>query len=177
MLHGCYNIQNWHETDELKEIWTYIVDKECTNLKFRKLEEPVLSRWWLVGACATSFKECKAVWECICQAIRNSAPSASASNKIVSCTLKLIRKPVIMNDLELLISFHKFFIFPHFQFLQLGDPKTGGTPSFLGRHCTFRYYLMRRDIYSIKGEQWSVHEHFRDFRETLLQLNENEQAQ
>ena len=61
MLHGCYNIQNWHETDKLKEIWTYIVDKECTNLKFRKLEEPVLSRWWLVGACATSFKECKVV--------------------------------------------------------------------------------------------------------------------
>jgi len=107
-------------------------------LKFRKLEEPVLSRWWLVGACATSFKECKLVWEKICAAIRNSAPSTSAANKIASCTLNLIQKIVIINDLELMIAFHKAFIFPHFQFLQIGDPKTGGTPSFLGRHCTVR---------------------------------------
>ena len=152
MLHGCYNLQNWHELDELKEIWTYISEKECAYLEFRKLEEPVLSRWWLVGACATSFKECKVVWEKICTAIRNSSPSASACNKIASCTVNLIQKPVIMNDLELMIGFHTGFVFPHFQFLQIGDPKTGGTPSFLGRHCTLRYYLMLIDIDAIKGE-------------------------
>ena len=56
MLHGCYNSQNWNKTEELKEIWNYISQKECACLKFRKLEEPVLSRWWLVGACAGCFK-------------------------------------------------------------------------------------------------------------------------
>lgn len=132
-----------HETEDLKEIWNCISEKECAHLKFRKLEEPVLSRWWLVGACASSFKECRFVWERIRRAIRNSAPSSSACNQIASCTLNLIQKPVIMNDLELMIAFHKSFVFPHFDFLQKGDPKTGGTPSFLGQYCTVRYYLMK----------------------------------
>ena len=119
ILHGCYNIQNWHETEELKEIWTYISEKESAHLKFRRLEEPVLSRWWLVGTCATNFKECKCVWEKICLAIQNSAPATSACSKIASCTLNLIKKQVIINNLELMIAFHKCFIFPHFQFLQI----------------------------------------------------------
>ena len=61
MLHDAYNIQNWHKNEELKQIWKYITDEESTNLKFRKLEEPVLTRWWLVGVCAASFKGCLAV--------------------------------------------------------------------------------------------------------------------
>ena len=117
MLHGSYNIQNWHEIEELKEIWKYIGETECTNLKFKKLEEPVLSRWWLVGASACSFKDSKAVWQKVCTALRNSSPANSACNRIASCTLNLMQKPVIMNDLELLIAFHKAFIFPHFLFL------------------------------------------------------------
>ena len=177
MLHGCYNLQHWHELDELKEIWKYVSEQECAYLKFKKLEEPVLSRWWLVGVCATSFKECKDVWEKICKAIRNSSPSSSACNQIASCTLNLIQKPVIMNDLELMIGYHTSFVFPHFQFLQLGDPKTGGTPSFLGRHCSLRYYLMLIDIEAIKGEQWLGNPHFKDFCTTLLSLNEIEQEQ
>ena len=24
LLHGAYNIQNWHEGDELREIWKYV---------------------------------------------------------------------------------------------------------------------------------------------------------
>ena len=107
MLHGCYNIQNWHKIEELKDIWKYTADKECTNLEFRKLEGPVLSRWWLVGACTTSFEECKEVWDHICGAMHNSSPSSSASNKIAYCTLNLIKKPVIINDLELLIAIYK----------------------------------------------------------------------
>ena len=153
MLHGCYNLQNWHEIDEMKEIWKYISEQECAYLKFKKLEEPVLSRWWLVGACASSFKESRFIWQKICTAVHNSAPSSSACNQIASCTLNLIQKPVINNDLELMISFHQCFICPHFLFLQSGDPQTGGTPSFLGRHCTLQYYLMLMDIDSIKGER------------------------
>ena len=177
MLHGCYNIQNYHESDELKEIWKYITKEESTDLKFRKLEEPVLSRWWLVGVCATSFKVCKEVWEKICIAIRNSAPATSACNRIASCTLNLIRKPVIMNDLDLLVGFHNAFIFPHFKFLQRGDPKTGGTPSFLGRHCTVRYYLMMMDIEDIKAEKWLDNIHFKHFRDSLSNLSVEEQEQ
>ena len=175
MLHGCYNIQNWHESNELKDIWQYVKTKEGTDLKFKKLEEPVLSRWWLVGVCATSFKESFEVWQKILTLIRNSAPSNSACSKIASCTLNLMTKPVIINDLEMLIAFHKAFIVPHFRFLQLGDPKTGGTPSFLGRHCTLRYYIMQDDLDAIKGEGWKTHEMFAEFVQHIKCLTEQEQ--
>ena len=40
MLHGAYNIQNWHETEELRGIWNYV----DTEHSFKRLEEPVLTR-------------------------------------------------------------------------------------------------------------------------------------
>ena len=74
MLHGAYSIQNYHEIDELRGLCEF-VQGECDGMKFKKLEEPVLTRWWLVGACAVSFKKSILVWEKICSAICNSAPS------------------------------------------------------------------------------------------------------
>ena len=116
MIHGAYNIQNYHEIEELKGLWAYV--EEADGMKFKVLEEPVLTRWWLVGACAVSFKESIGVWTKICSAIRKSAPSESASLKIASCTLNLIKNKAIQCNLELIAVFHKWFLFPHFKFLQ-----------------------------------------------------------
>ena len=44
MLHGEYNLQNWQENQELKRLWTYLQD-DIHNEKFRKLEEPLMTRW------------------------------------------------------------------------------------------------------------------------------------
>ena len=106
------------------------------EVRFKKLEEPIVTRWWLVGACACSFKDSIGMWQRICRAIRNSAPSGTASSKIASCTLNLMTNKAILNDLELLVAFHSFFLFPHFKFLQDGDKECGGTPSFIARHMT-----------------------------------------
>ena len=54
MLHGAYNLQNWQEDEELKQLWMYL-DDDIADFKFKKLEEPILTRWWLDGACACSF--------------------------------------------------------------------------------------------------------------------------
>ena len=177
MLHGCYNIRNWHTSSKLKYIWMYITVHKATNLKFKKLEEPVLNRWWLVGGCATSFKESYQVWKKLLNAICKSAPANSACNKIASYTLNLMITPVIMNDLEMRIAFHTAFIFPHFKFMQIGDPKTGGTPIFLGRHCTLGYHIIQKDINAIKDDGWKQHDDFRDFVQSLNLLNPCKQEQ
>ena len=83
---------------------------------------------------------------------------------------------MINSDLELLIAFHNAFIFPHFQFLQVGDPKIGGTPSFLGRHCAIRYFLMVQDIESIKDNRWKENNEFKDFNQSVNALDESERA-
>ena len=45
LLHGAYNIQNWQEIDELKDLWKYFDDlKDGDAIKFQKLEEPILKR-------------------------------------------------------------------------------------------------------------------------------------
>ena len=173
MLHGKYNIQNWQENKELKELWTYLSD--ASNEKFKRLEEPIMTRWWLVGACACSFKESITVWKKICKAIRNSAPSSCASNKIASCTLNLIDSPVIINDLHLICSFHKSFLFPHFKFLQQEDIRASKAPSFQARHLTVRYFLMWHDLKKIEKE-WRSDEHFKDYEITLDNFDETTKA-
>ena len=40
MLHGAYNIQNYHEIEEIKYLWTFVEGIEYDGMKFRKLEEP-----------------------------------------------------------------------------------------------------------------------------------------
>ena len=88
MIHGTYNIQNYHEIEELKDLSAYVA--EADGMKFKVLELPVLTRWWLVGVCTVSFKESIGVWTKICSVIRKSAPSESASLKIASSTFNLI---------------------------------------------------------------------------------------
>jgi len=44
MLHGAYNIQNWQEDDELNRLWSQLQD-DVANEKFKKLEEPIMTRW------------------------------------------------------------------------------------------------------------------------------------
>ncbi len=43
MLHGAYNIQNYHEKDELLGLWDHLQRLTPEQLKFKKLEEPVLT--------------------------------------------------------------------------------------------------------------------------------------
>ena len=171
MLHGAYNIQHWQESDELKELWTYL--RDATNEEFHRLEEPIMTRWWLLGACACSFKKSISVWKKVCQAIRNSAPSGSTSSNISSCTLNIIDSPLILNDLHLICAFHLSFLFPHFKFLQLADTLGSKTPSFQARHLTVRYFLMANDLTPIKKE-WRTDERFEEYRVSLNELNESD---
>jgi len=57
MLHGAYNLQNWHEPDELKKMYECIQQNNGTEEKFVPLPEPIVTRWWFVGLCAVVFKE------------------------------------------------------------------------------------------------------------------------
>lgn len=84
LLHCACNLKHWHEIDELKEIWSFVQTLDKDTLTFKKLEEPVLTRWWLVGTYASIFKESIHVWFKICKGIRNSARENSASMRIAS---------------------------------------------------------------------------------------------
>jgi len=44
MLHSAFNIQNWQELEELREIWKHVQDDDVSNQKLKKLKEPAVSR-------------------------------------------------------------------------------------------------------------------------------------
>lgn len=176
MLHGAYNLQNWQETEELNQLWEYLQEDDVDTIKFRRLEEPVMTRWWLVGACACSFSESIYQWRKICNAIRNSAPSGSASSKIASCTLNLIDSKPIRNDLQLIVSFHTTFLFPHFKYLQTGDVASGATPSFQARHLLVRLFLMQDDLKEIK-KKWKENSNFELYVSTLNDIEDEKQKE
>ena len=152
MLHGIYNIRNWLEMDELKEWWKFIQTFE--ELTFKKPEESVLSRWQLVGACACTFKESFNVWKNVCEALVEAYKTNSAINQIVACTLNLLQNNNVISDMNMITYFHSTFLFPHFKFFQISDPKAGDTPSFLAQQVTPRYFLMLEDLSSFENSGW-----------------------
>ena len=175
MLHGAWNIQNWQEDEELDGLWKIIQEGNATEIKFKKMEQPVLTRWWTVGACACSFSESFDQWLKIFRAIINTAPSGSASWKTASATWNLMHRPQTINDLHLLAAFHETFLFPHFKFLQLGDKEAGNTPSFQARHQLIRYFLMDFDLQSIKND-FRNKEEFQKYVSTFDNLNEEQKT-
>jgi len=110
----------------------------------------------------------------ICKAIRNSEPSGSTSSKISSCTLNLMQNKAICNDLDLIVSFHSFFLFPHLKFLQIGDQDAGNTPSFLAPYMVVRYFCMLDDIGFIKSGGWKTHLKFEEYVISLNGLDDND---
>lgn len=106
---------------------------------------------------------------------KNSTKSGSGVSKIASCTLNLIDSKHIINDLHLICAFHTFFLFPHFGFLQLGDPKAGNTASFQARHMAVQYFLMLEDLLAIDND-WERKEQFGEYVRSLEELNDDDKA-
>ena len=67
-------------------------------------------------------------------------------------------------DLQFLCAFHQYFMFPHFEHLQLGDPDVGNTPGFQARLMSARYFLMIQDLEALADEKWREIEEFKDYR-------------
>eukprot|EP00957_Ditylum_brightwellii_P144654 11019874-Ditylum_brightwellii.AAC.1 len=85
-------------------------------------------------------------WCLICTALKNSALSHKASYKIASYTLSQMNNQAIMNKLELLVSYYKIFMDPHFTFLQLGNARTGNISAFQSCCTAIHYFLMVKDL-------------------------------
>ena len=43
MLHGAYNLQNWFETEELKQMYLYIIQEQGLEIKYRQLTKQIVT--------------------------------------------------------------------------------------------------------------------------------------
>ena len=71
-----------------------------------------------------------------------------ALNNIASSNKSLMEEPMIISDLHLIAAFHKFWMVPHFTFLQRGDD-IGKRPSYVARRILEQYFLMYKDLKNI----------------------------
>ena len=45
LIHSAYNLQNWYESDELKEMYLFVTEKlEITDEKYEKVPEPIVTQ-------------------------------------------------------------------------------------------------------------------------------------
>ena len=175
MLHGAYNIQNWQEDDEIKHLCSHLQDN-VTNEKFKKLENLIMTRWWLVGACACSFKEIIITWRKIFQSIQNSAKSGLATSKITSCTLNFMDSKCIINDLHLLCAFHNFYL-PILQILAAWGRQSIEHSKFPSKARNCSLFLILEDLLTIE-DYWEREEGFSEYASTMNELiNEDEVVQ
>jgi hypothetical protein len=177
LLHGVYNLQRNHESDEWKRIWNSV----CADLGLsitpdaHRIPAPILTRWWTVGVAAGFLLE---NWDIIDKIVHGSIQCRStdkAVNQIASGVQSLMKTPQVKSDVHLIDAFHKHFLNTHFAFLQKGDDEIGGTPCFINRHIGGRYFLMHCDI--VAAKEWRSLEPYNGFVASLLGLDDEQRIE
>ena len=155
LLHGIYNLQRNHESEEWKRMWrSASQDLGNTSARPKRIPAPILTRWWTVGVAAEFLLD---HWDTIVLIVHGSIQCRTtdkAVNQIASGVQALMNNAQIKSDVHLIHAFHKHFLFPHFSFLQKGDGTIGGTPGFLNRHIAGRYFLMHSDLKAAASSGW-----------------------
>lgn len=75
-------------------------------------------------------------------------------NRICSHSQSLMNEFVIKCDLLLIISFHSYFMFYNFKYLQSGDREWGQTPGFLSWHTLPRHCAMHNELSLLQSNKW-----------------------
>ena len=84
---------------------------------------PILTRWWTVGVAAEFAIKNWSIIPAFCEGVIKRNLTTKASNKIVSGTEVLMKTLQVKSNVYLLSAYHTYFLFTHFKWLQLGDPK------------------------------------------------------
>ena len=117
-----------------------VCEMKGINKKFRKIPQPVLTRWWFVGIAVRQLLEDWEIWKELMRVTRNDPLSNNkALNDIASSNKSLMEEPMIISDLHLVAAFHNFWMVPHFTFLQRGDDIRKRT-GYVVRHILELYF-------------------------------------
>ena len=183
LLNGLYNLFTYLDVDEMRAIWEIACnDLGITDAKFVKLTNPVVTRWWLIGVTASEVNKYWRVWEKIMEGlVRMKKPrtangaTASAIQDIAAANKNLMSMPEIEADIQLITHLHEYWVFPHFQHLQKGDPLTGDVSGYQGRSLTLRYFFMLEDLERCKDGKWRENDTFNNFQ-GMCELLDNEET-
>ena len=180
LLNGMFNIGSYLNADVLERMRNHACTILHKTIKFKPLTNPVLTRWWLVGVTAMEVDDNWDVWYAVMCGIRcmqksnTSDKNVSAIQEIAAANLNLMRMHEICADVKFIASVCKFWVFPHFAYLQKGDPITSNVSGYQGRLILERYFFMASDLDACSNGKWKTHPSFHNFLLYVNQLNEEE---
>ena len=157
LLHSIYNLQTGgggtFEVSEFKKIW-----KSLFNEDFSKITEPVLTRWWTIGAAVKQVLPDLEKWAAVALKCADAYPTIAAPNQCASAITCMISQPIIEAHLRWIDAFHESWWSPHFVWLSAVD-ETSKQPSFRAHHMAAHTLIMGRELRDL-SEKWNTHPSF-----------------
>lgn len=150
------------------------LEEEYRKQVLRKLQAPVLTRWWTVGAGAHLATKIYLLLVRITQNVINCHPTRDKKNKIASGLQPLLLEPEIFSDLALVDCFHTAFFCPHLDWIQSATDLTN-VPGFQSHNTLGRYFIMVQDLLTMKATMMTIHPNFELFRISLTNLTDQSQ--
>ena len=97
----------------------------------------------------------------------------NAVKDIAAASKKLMMFNELRADVKITAALHTHFVFPHFQFLQEGNPLTGNVAGYQGRLQKEWYFLMHNDLHVCKDEGWRNEETFKGLVSFMDEVDDN----
>ena len=169
LMNGIHNIFSYLDIEVLKLAWEHANERLGTNVLFHKITNPVLTRWWLVGTTACELDEHWEIWKVVMEGLVNLPKGKDDNNNsgnvvrdIAAANVNLMTFDEIRADIKIIGALHTYFVFPHFAFLQGGDPVTFNKAGYQGRLIAERYFLMHQDLSACENNGWKELQEFED---------------
>jgi hypothetical protein len=191
LVHTCYDMQQCYSGDLFATAWNaaksvkpapgasidrMVVEEENPLREddedvdaIKRMQRPVLTRWWYVSMACEHLVEHFEDWEHFMNRIVAKSKSNSREWKIASNGCSLISEPRLLCDAWFIVGFARSFFHRHFKWLQ-GHDKIAQDYGYRGRHMLERYYLMSKDLAALSSGSWETDPHFAEFRRHKAEL-------
>ena len=166
LLHGLYNLVNYIKNDVLKRMWEEACVRTGKKKKYHVMSAPILTRWWYVGKQACEVEEDWSEWQIVMEFILKTchlgnSGTTSAIKDIAKANHGIMKVTEITLDVTIIKCIHKVWVFPHFKFVQGGDPLTGDVAGYQARLMLLRFYLLWEDLDALLNDGWKQNEEFK----------------
>ena len=92
---------------------------------------------------------------------------------IAAANKNLMTFKEIRADIKCIAALHTHFMFPHFEFLQLGDALTGNVSGYQGQFLPETYFLMHQDLSVCLDGGWKRQTKFESYISYYDTLDDN----
>lgn len=110
LVHSAWNLQTGGggsiELNTFRKLWQENFNSE-EDEKFKKMNCPVLTRWYLVGLATEHLLQNWDKWLVLAKQIRNAYTSIAAPNKCASALISLMLEPLLRAHAGFVHGFHR----------------------------------------------------------------------